>query len=275
MRAHEPSTSKPAWIPLIEGYLDYLADGEPQGAADGHATCAARCGSVCAAMESIRPGVPLWKLTLEDYHPWLEQERQAGRTAAHACASTSAICAACWTTPGAAAGPTATCWTALHLQDADAGGCRQALSDRGGRAAGAGLPEPHARWSGSERMMVLLLYGCGLRTDELCRLNVEDVDRRAAGTVRSWHGKGDRQRMVPDPGGGVHRAAGVPAGAGRQARAAVADGGKRRPDRRRRMLCEVVRRAAERAGHRQAGDAQDAAALLRHAPDGPRAWTWR
>lgn len=48
--------------------------------------------------------------------------------------------------------------------------------------------------------MILLLYGCGLRTMELCRLDVGDVSReRQELTVR--HGKGDRPRVIPIPEG--------------------------------------------------------------------------
>ncbi len=46
--------------------------------------------------------------------------------------------------------------------------------------------------------MILLLYGCGLRTAELCALDVADIVReRQELTVRA--GKGDRPRVVPIP----------------------------------------------------------------------------
>jgi site-specific recombinase XerD len=48
------------------------------------------------------------------------------------------------------------------------------------------------------RLVVLLLYGCGLRTAEFCALDVGDVNvERQEIFVR--HGKGDRQRTVPVP----------------------------------------------------------------------------
>ena len=47
-------------------------------------------------------------------------------------------------------------------------------------------------------MVILLLYGCGLRTKELCDLRLQDIDTtRREVLVRA--GKGDRQRMVPLP----------------------------------------------------------------------------
>ncbi len=49
-----------------------------------------------------------------------------------------------------------------------------------------------------DRIVVLLLYGCGLRTKELCDLRLQDVDTaRKELLVRA--GKGDRQRLVPLP----------------------------------------------------------------------------
>ena len=51
-----------------------------------------------------------------------------------------------------------------------------------------------------DRLMILLLYGCGLRTMELCGLDVADISReRQELTVR--HGKGDRPRVIPIPEG--------------------------------------------------------------------------
>jgi len=45
------------------------------------------------------------------------------------------------------------------------------------------------------RTAILLLYGCGLRTLELCRLNINDVDVDRQ-EIRV-HGKGDKERMIP------------------------------------------------------------------------------
>jgi integrase/recombinase XerD len=49
-----------------------------------------------------------------------------------------------------------------------------------------------------DRLILLLLYGCGLRTSELCQLDLGDVDlERQELVVR--HGKGDRARRIPVP----------------------------------------------------------------------------
>jgi integrase/recombinase XerD len=52
----------------------------------------------------------------------------------------------------------------------------------------------------ADRVMILLFYGCGLRTSELCNLNVQNIDREQQ-SVFVAHGKGDRQRYVPIPDG--------------------------------------------------------------------------
>lgn len=46
------------------------------------------------------------------------------------------------------------------------------------------------------RMMVLLLYGCGLRTNELCSLDVMDIDSEHQ-ELHIRHAKGDLERQLP------------------------------------------------------------------------------
>jgi len=48
------------------------------------------------------------------------------------------------------------------------------------------------------RLMILLLYGCGLRPFELCGLDVPDVSLER-GELFVRRGKGDRQRTIPVP----------------------------------------------------------------------------
>jgi integron integrase len=51
---------------------------------------------------------------------------------------------------------------------------------------------------GTMRLMALLMYGCGLRRIECCRLRVKDIDlERLELTV--WFGKGGKSRMIPLP----------------------------------------------------------------------------
>jgi len=49
-----------------------------------------------------------------------------------------------------------------------------------------------------DRLVILLLYGCGLRTSELCALNAADINRERHELVVQ-KGKGDRPRSIPIP----------------------------------------------------------------------------
>jgi integrase/recombinase XerD len=96
-----------------------------------------------------------------------------------------------------------------------------------------------------DRMIILLLYGCGLRTAELCALDVADVVReRQELIVRQ--AKGDRPRVVP-----------IPDGVYSELLAYLLDHGKRgallRTEQRSRrisdkVVCEVMHAAVARAG---------------------------
>ena len=56
-------------------------------------------------------------------------------------------------------------------------------------------PGPTAR---RDRLMILLLYGCGLRTSELCALNALDINRERHELIVQ-KGKGDKPRSIPIP----------------------------------------------------------------------------
>lgn len=236
-------SAQPPMDPLIEGYFDYLLDVSRKVE---RTVVDVRCTlrRVCAAMESIRPGVPLWKLTLDDYLQWLEQERQADRTSRCLCKYISHVRGLldyAWRSGRA----DRNVLDGFSLQDKHRRRVPRALSlDEAAR-----LMEACQNRSPSERcdrVIVLILYGCGLRTRELCQLNVEhvDVERRELFIA---HGKGDRERRVP-----------IPEVVFTELLAYLHErGGKRGPLFRTeakharitpRLLGEVIRRAAERAG---------------------------
>jgi integrase/recombinase XerD len=108
-----------------------------------------------------------------------------------------------------------------------------------------------------DRLVILLLYGCGLRTSELCALDVADISReRHELSVR--HGKGDRARCIP-----------IPEGLYTELLAYLLECGKRgalfrTAVKARRIcakdVCDIVSVAAERAGLR----ASVTARTLRH-----------
>ena len=63
--------------PLIEGYLDYqLKVRRLAHRSIVDMKCTLKRAVV--ALEQMRPSVPLWKLTLEDYMTWVNQQRESG-----------------------------------------------------------------------------------------------------------------------------------------------------------------------------------------------------
>jgi integrase/recombinase XerD len=228
--------------PVIEGYLDYLKDVSrkaPRTVIDVRCTLK----QVATEMGQFHPQLPLWKLRLEDYIQWMDQQRSAGKSGRSLCKSLSHV-----------RGLLDYAWRSgrsdrnvldgFALQDQKHRIVPDFLSEAEARKLVESLPAgtPAER---RDRMIILLLYGCGLRTDELCRLDNGDVNRERR-ELTIWRGKGDRQRIVP-----------IPQGVFTELLAYLLErGGKRGPLLRTfakrarisaKVLCEVVRKAAERA----------------------------
>jgi integrase/recombinase XerD len=183
--------------PLIEGYLSYLAAvGRKAPGTVRDVRCTLKRAS--AVLERLRPGVPPWKCALEDFLRWLEHERGAGRR------------------------PSSLAKEVSHLRGLLNYAWRSGRADRNaldGFSLNDGSPRAEPRsltleeaeqlvracCAGNlrdrrDRLIVLLLYGCGLRTGELCALDVSDVIReRQELLVRKT--KNDRPRVVPLPQG--------------------------------------------------------------------------
>lgn len=183
--------------PLVEGYLSYLAE---VGRKVPRTVTDVRCTLKRAteAFEARCLGVPLWKLTLEDYLHWIDSERQAGRTTACLAKYLShlrGLLEYAWRSGRAERNVL----DGFHLKDAPARRVPNFLTLEQAERLVRSCP----RGSSAERrdrLMILLLYGCGLRTMELCGLDVADISReRQELTVR--HGKGDRPRVIPIPDG--------------------------------------------------------------------------
>ena len=182
--------------PWIEGYLDYLRDVRKlQRTSLRDFRCTLR--RVAGFMQQHGPERPLWRCTLPDLLAWLNASRDAGHSLSGLAKELS------------------------HLRgfleySYRSGRCERNVLDgfslndqvrprepqvltleeaqRLVRACGRENVEARRR-----RLVVLLLYGCGLRTSELCQLDVSDVViERQELFVRQ--GKGDRQRYVPVPG---------------------------------------------------------------------------
>lgn len=183
--------------PLIEGYLSYLTE---VGRKVPRTVIDVRCTLKRAieALEPRRPGVPLWKLALEDYLAWIESERSAGRSTACLAKYLShvrGLLEYAWRSGRAERNVL----DGFHLKDASARRAPNFLSLQQAEQLVRSCPRASAA-ERRDRLMILLFYGCGLRTMELCRLDVGDVSReRQELTVR--HGKGDRPRVIPIPDG--------------------------------------------------------------------------
>lgn len=181
--------------PLIEGYLDYQRTVRRLA---HRSIVDMRCTlkRAVTALEQMRPSVPLWKLTLEDYLGWVNQQRQEGYSAQSLnkdLCHLRGLLEYAWRS-----GRTdRNVLDGFSLQDCVRVVMPKFLSIEQARSLVAACPS-HTRLQRRNRLVILLLYGCGLRTAELCQLDVADVDlERQEIVIR--HGKGDRARRIPVP----------------------------------------------------------------------------
>lgn len=187
--------------PWMEGYLSYLFE---VGRKTRRTVVDVRCTLKRAseALGRLRPGVPLWELELVDYLRWLERERAAGRTAA--CRAKYVSHLRGFLDYSWRSGRTdRNVLDGLSLPDAAARVRPRVLDVEEARRLIEAVAPTSARARG-DRAILLVLYGCGLRTAELCGLRVQDVDRERRELFVA-RGKGDRERVVPIP-DGVHTA---------------------------------------------------------------------
>lgn len=187
----------PPLDPLIEGYLEYLSTVRrlaPRSIVD------IRC-TLKRAQETLAPAgsvVPLWRLTLEDFLAWLSRYREAGYSAQSLNKDVSHL-----------RGLLDYAWRSgrsqrnvldgFSLQDSIEKQVPKFLTFEEARSLIEAC-RAASREERRDRLIILLLYGCGLRTAELRLLDVGDVDlERQEVLVR--HGKGDRARRIPVPDG--------------------------------------------------------------------------
>ena len=186
---------QPSLDPLMEGYLEYLSDVARKARGTVRdVRCTLR--RVSQVMERLAPERPLWKLGLSDYLRWIEEERMFGRSGASLNKNLSHLRGFldyAWRSGRA----DRNVLDRFRIQDDGKRKEPESLSIEEAVQLVKSCPTstPIER---RDRMVILLLYGCGLRTKELCDLRVQDVDTtRREVIVRA--GKGDRQRMVPLP----------------------------------------------------------------------------
>jgi site-specific recombinase XerD len=230
--------------PLIEGYLSYL---DKVGRKTPRTVVDMRCTlrRAIARLEQVRPGVELWHLKLEDYLRWLEAERQCGSTGSSLAKYLShvrGLLEYAWRSGRAERNVL----DGFSLQHTLPRTVPKSLNlDEAERLVQATTaPGTTAR---RDRLIILLLYGCGLRTSELCALDVAHLNRERRELV-ILKAKGDRPRAVP-----------IPEALYTELLAYLLEHGKRGPlfrtsSRKRRLrvvdVCEVVTDAARRAGLR-------------------------
>lgn len=181
--------------PLIEGYLSYL---DKVGRKSPRTIVDVRCTlrRAVAGLEKLRPGVDLWRLGLEDYLHWLEEERRQRRTdssLAKYLSHVRGLLEYAWRS-GRAGRNVLDGFSLQHtLRRTVPKSLNLEEAERLVHATPASGPTARR-----DRLIILLLYGCGLRTSELCALDVADINReRHELTVLKT--KGDRPRSIPIP----------------------------------------------------------------------------
>lgn len=188
--------SKPLIMdPLIEGYLSYL---DKVGRKTPRTIIDVRCTlrRAIEGLEQIRPNVDLWRLSLEDFLHWMEQERQLGRPDSSLAKYLSHI-----------RGLLEYAWRSgrcernvldgFSLQHTQPRGAPKSLNLQEAEQLVHATTAPGTT-ARRDRLMILLLYGCGLRTNELCAMNVSDINRERHELVVQ-KGKGDKPRSIPIP----------------------------------------------------------------------------
>lgn len=225
--------------PLIEGYLSYL---DKVGRKTPRTIIDVRC-TLRRAIAGLGSDAALWHLELEKYLHWLEAERQGGSTETTLAKYLSHV-----------RGLLEYAWRSGRSQRNVLDGFNLAHSKPRTPPKSLTLEEaerlieatavkgPTAR---RDRLIILLLYGCGLRTDELCSLDVAQVNRERR-ELLVLKAKGDRPRAVP-----------IPDAVYTELLAYLLDHGKRGPlfrtaIRKSRLrvhdVCAIVRAATRRAG---------------------------
>lgn len=228
--------------PMLEGYLAYVRD---VGRKSPRTVVDMRCTFKRAseALAQSHPDVPMWKLTLPDLLRWLDEERESGRRPSCIAKEVSHLRGLfdyAWRSGRAARNA----FDGFSVHDATLVAEPRSLTVEEAlrlvQACPAGTSAERR-----DRVMVLILYGCGVRTAELCGLDLAHVDRERQELVVA-KAKNDRPRTVP-----------IPQGVYTELLAYLAGCGKRGPlfrtlARGRRIcshdVCEAVAAAARRAG---------------------------
>jgi integrase/recombinase XerD len=182
--------------PWLEGYLSYQRDVRrmsPRTIIDLRCTLK----KVSAFMAAARPGTPLWKLTLDDYLHWLNEAREKKKQSENALAKELSHLRGLLDYAWRSGQSDRNVLDGFSLQDGLAKSEPRSLTLEEAERLVRACPRQTADQRRS-RLVILLLYGCGFRTSELCGLDVQDVNVERQ-EVFVKRGKGDRQRTIPVP----------------------------------------------------------------------------
>jgi len=182
---------------LVQGYLEYLKEIKRLA----HRTIVDVKCTVLKVMEKtkkIRPGKQLWELSLDDHMQWMEQERQEGKSSLSINKQISHV-----------RGLIDYAWhngrtdrnvlEGFYKKDAKTKIPPEVLSIEETTALIKSCSQK-TKQERYNRLIILLLYGCGFRTHELCDLNVQDINTEKQ-EVFIKKAKGDIQRVIPVPAG--------------------------------------------------------------------------
>jgi integrase/recombinase XerD len=181
--------------PWLEGYLSYQRDVRrmsPKTLVDMRCTLK----KVSAAIAARQPTTPLWKLSLDDYLQWLNEARakgQSDRVLAKELSHVRGMLDYAWRSGRS----DRNVLDGFSLQDSQPKSEPRSLTLEEAARLVKGCPRQSAE-DRRARLIVLLLYGCGFRTAELCSLDVQDISVERQ-EIFVKHGKGGRQRTIPVP----------------------------------------------------------------------------
>mgnify|MGYP006420252917 CR=1 FL=1 len=186
---------QPKLDPLMEGYLEYK--GTVERLAEGtikDIRCTLR--RISEDMAERHPEKRLWELKLTDYIAWLEGETRKGYSTLGLCKNVSHLRGFLnyvWKSGRADRNVLADYYPEYRqvLKEPESLTIEEALR----LVSECPSSTPTER---RDRVMIMLLYGCGLRTGELCALKTGDlsVERRELHVKKA---KGDIERIIPIP----------------------------------------------------------------------------
>lgn len=181
--------------PWLEGYLSYLSDVRRMAR---RTVIDIRCTlkKVSAFMIDQRPDRPLWKLTLDDFLHWLNEQRGQGcseNSLSKELSHLRGLLDYAWRSGRS----DRNVLDGFSIKDSLHKTKPRVLTLQEAKRLVEACPRGTAQQRRS-RIFVLLLYGCGLRTSELCTLDVKDVNIERQEVFVS-KGKGGRQRTIPVP----------------------------------------------------------------------------